>query len=43
MIRLLASLLCQALIGLALGLFVANLAHAGTSTSAPPGKLVRTL
>ncbi|WP_455925428.1 hypothetical protein [Pseudomonas putida] len=43
MIRFIASLLCQALIGLTLGLFVASLAHA---TSAPPdlqGKRVRAL
>ena len=43
MIRLLASLLCQALIGLALGLFAANLAHAGTSPPGPLGKLARPL
>ncbi len=43
MIRILASLLCQALLGLALGLFVANLAHAHGAPPAPPDKLARTL
>jgi len=34
MIRLITSLLCQALIGLSLGLLIADLAHA---SSTPPG------
>ncbi|MGC1333586.1 MULTISPECIES: hypothetical protein [unclassified Pseudomonas] len=43
MIRLIASLLCQALIGLAFGLIIANLAHAGTSPPATRAKLARAL
>lgn len=43
MIRFIASLLCQALIGLALGLLIATLAHAGTAPPGPRAKLTRAL
>ncbi|WP_267903673.1 hypothetical protein [Pseudomonas eucalypticola] len=43
MIRVLASLLCQALAGLTLGLLIATLAHAASPSPAPRAKWVRAL
>ncbi|WP_277964222.1 hypothetical protein [Pseudomonas sp. RIT-To-2] len=43
MIRVLVSLLCQALVGLMLGLLIATLAHAASPSQAPRAKWVRAL